>query len=128
MSSESTGNGVGYGALFGVWSPIETVTTERGNSLAPTPRLLLLCASGRVEIGWYDSDKHAKRPRPYWYLEGRNGRTLDMRADQPTHWMPLPPNLKMEEKSCAEAIRLGHAEWVADAHGQPVFRWKEVRP
>lgn len=25
----------------------------------------------------------------------------------------------------AEAIRLGHAEWVAGKDGQPVFRWKE---
>lgn len=27
-----------------------------------------------------------------------------------------------------EAIRLGHAEWVADKDGQPVFRWKERAP
>lgn len=76
---------------FGVWSPIETAPTRK-TIHDPNPRLLLLCKSGRIEIGWHDSDQYAKRVRPFWHLEGRWSRTLAMRADQPTHWMPLPPN------------------------------------
>jgi hypothetical protein len=26
-----------------------------------------------------------------------------------------------------EAIRAGHAEWVADASGKPQFKWKECK-
>lgn len=26
-----------------------------------------------------------------------------------------------------EAVRLGHAEYVPDEHGNPTFRWKEVQ-
>ena len=85
------------GGLFGSWSPIETAPTAPRSVLEPTPRFLLLCASGRIEIGWHDSDQYAKRVRPFWYLEGRWGRVMDMRADQPTHWMPLPPNIETSQ-------------------------------
>lgn len=27
-----------------------------------------------------------------------------------------------------EAVREGHAEWVADASGMAQFKWKEVKP
>lgn len=78
---------------FGVWAPIETAPTRK-TIHEPSLRVLLLCKSGRVEIGWHDSDQYAKRARPFWNQEGRYGRILDMRGDQPTHWMHLPPNNK----------------------------------
>ena len=86
------------GDLFGSWSPIETAPTAQRSVLEPTPRFLLLCKSGKVEIGRYDHDRYARKPRPFWHLEGRLGRVLDMRGDEPTHWMPLPPNVQSEPR------------------------------
>jgi hypothetical protein len=31
------------------------------------------------------------------------------------------------DKMKEEAIRAGHAEWVADASGKPQFKWKESK-
>lgn len=86
------------GGLFGEWYPIGTAPTAPRGILDPTPRFLLLCKSRRIEIGWYDHDSYARKPRPFWHLDGRWGRVLDMRGDQPTHWMPLPPNAGDEQR------------------------------
>lgn len=32
------------------------------------------------------------------------------------------------EKLQQEAIRKGHAEWVADSEGRAQFKWKEAKP
>ena len=86
------------GRWLGAWSPIEEANTTPRKIGDPTLRLLLLCKSGRIEIGWYDHDSYAKKPRPFWRLEGRWGRVMNMRSDQPTHWMPLPPNASGETR------------------------------
>jgi hypothetical protein len=31
-----------------------------------------------------------------------------------------------EDRMKAIAVKLGHAEWMSDADGDPVFRWKEI--
>ena len=33
----------------------------------------------------------------------------------------------MNIEQTIEAIRAGHAEWVADASGKPQFKWKECK-
>lgn len=32
------------------------------------------------------------------------------------------------DKQQQEAVLKGHAEWVADQSGKPVFKWKETKP
>jgi hypothetical protein len=32
------------------------------------------------------------------------------------------------DKVQQEAVLKGHAEWVADQSGKPVFKWKEAKP
>lgn len=38
---------------------------------------------------WHE-DAYAKRPQPHWHSYAYPWGILDMRANQPTHWMPLP--------------------------------------
>lgn len=68
------------------WQPIET---------APKDRLILLWRPGaqewaKCDIGKWDEDRYARRPRPYWrsFLNIRS--ILRMRSWYPTHWQPLP--------------------------------------
>lgn len=70
------------------WQPIETAPKDE--------RILLYRPTAgftwtRVVIGRFDSDRYAKRPRPYWQhdLEHLAGKA-EGRAVNPTHWMPLP--------------------------------------
>lgn len=66
------------------WQPIET---------APKDEKILLARAGQwVDIGEWEDDRHAKKPRPYWTAnrEWWAGK-MAMREQQPTHWMPLPP-------------------------------------
>ncbi len=65
------------------WRPIDTAPKNG--------RIILNCPVRGVVIGdWYD-DKYSARPKPYWTndLQKLYG-VKATRADQPTHWMPLP--------------------------------------
>ncbi len=53
--------------------------------------ILIWLPVGRPAVGHWEKQGHHDRPRPYWtcsdeYIFGRNW----MRANQPTHWQPLP--------------------------------------
>ena len=64
------------------WQPMETA--PRGQT-----RSILYVPGYGVEIGRYNDDRYAKKPRPFWrwsYLFG----VATQRANQPTAWMPLP--------------------------------------
>jgi hypothetical protein len=68
------------------WQPIET---------APKDGTLILAwftwLHGRVCICSWNTDRYAKRPRPYWStLDERVFGISRAREGQPTHWMPLP--------------------------------------
>ena len=71
--------------LEGRWQPM---------AIAPLDReILLLCDSAvtgkaSLRIGRYNSDKFAKKPRPYWVSYGN--RTTHDRGHPPRAWMPLP--------------------------------------
>lgn len=59
--------------------------------------ILLFCPNRGVVRGRWEEDKYAKTPRPYWKNDReRSFGTRETRADQPTHWMPLPkaPNVE----------------------------------
>lgn len=69
----------------GGWMPIETAPKDQ--------KIMTACPDGSINAPafWYP-DKYAKKPRPYWtsnaeYLWGKAA----SRANQPTHWRPLPP-------------------------------------
>lgn len=69
----------------GTWRPIETA--PKGEQWK-RPELLLW--DGRnARVGCWDADEYAKKPRPFWSYRGSMRRNAD-RANQPTHWMPLP--------------------------------------
>lgn len=80
------------GANFGEnmeWQPIETAPKDAD--------VLLYCPERGVVRGAWRDDKYSTKPRPYWTNDRESlwGKTWT-RADQPTHWMPLPeaPNAK----------------------------------
>ena len=67
------------------WQPIETAPTK-GRIMLHRP------TSGMSEpdIGDFDNDCYAKKPRPYWSSERRWMGVSWCRTHTPTHWMPLP--------------------------------------
>lgn len=46
-----------------------------------------------VQMAYFHDDPHSKKPRPFWRLVGF-WRVSDSRANQPTHFMPLPKHPK----------------------------------
>lgn len=64
------------------WQPIET---------APLDRVIQLWRNGQWDVGRFDKEEFAKKPKPYWlgYYSHWNG-VRWMRLHKPTHWMPLP--------------------------------------
>lgn len=72
------------------WYPIETAPKDGTRVLLFYPK----CGEygqDNVIFGEFDSDKYAKNPRPFWSNDRRGlYGTLQTRAQQPTHWMPLP--------------------------------------
>jgi len=74
-----------------LWLPIETAPTTPLAGEFSNPRVLLLREDGEIGIGYYDSDKYVKRPKPYW-TDDRNFLGIRwMRDSKPIAWMPLPP-------------------------------------
>jgi len=76
------------------WQPIETAPKDG------TRVLLWVCDFGRwlCVCGSWDNDRHATKPKPYWtHDNARSNGIRDTRANQPTHWMPLPPPPAMKE-------------------------------
>lgn len=68
------------------WQPIET---------APKDQVVLLWRPNayglaKCDIGNWDDDKYAKRPKPYWRSFLGCVRVSQMRNWYPTHWQPLP--------------------------------------
>ena len=75
------------------WQPIDT---------APKDSTVLLFRPdaaywAKVSIGAWEEDTFAKRPKPYWEGLHKLGSVSQYRAWEPTHWMPLPDALKVEE-------------------------------
>lgn len=63
--------------------PIETAPKDRD--------ILLLCPRRGCVRGRWSDEKYASKPIPYWTNDRVNiVGTRETRADQPTHWMPLP--------------------------------------
>jgi hypothetical protein len=65
------------------WQPIETAprTGER-------VRLWIPSYQNRDQIGRWQADQYAAKPRPYWEWLGYSSFKMQRRT-QPTHWQPL---------------------------------------
>lgn len=67
------------------WQPIETAPKDG------TDILLYFGAWGWIRGNW-DSQLHHGKPKPYWTNDRlRYLGVTETRANQPTHWMPIPP-------------------------------------
>lgn len=67
------------------WQPIETAPKDG-------TRIMLFCSGkyGAV-FGHWNKDQYSKKPRPYWTNDKEQlWGVYDTRANQPTHWKPLP--------------------------------------
>lgn len=79
----------------GEWQPIATAPKGDPKSLDGAPRVLVFVpdakGGSRVDIGHFDHDQYARKPRPFWdYTWGRYVGKTHTREHQPSHWMPLP--------------------------------------
>ena len=65
------------------WQPIETAPKDGGYILIGWDY------STHIGIARWDDDQFNRKPRPFWRITGSLSVTRD-RANQLTHWMPLP--------------------------------------
>lgn len=64
------------------WQPI---------AIAPKDERIMLCLQNRyIVFGKWDRDEYSKKPRPYWNHDLSFAGKTAVRANQPTHWMPVP--------------------------------------
>ena len=68
------------------WQPIETAPKDGTHILVYPPTW----PGGSASIAFWNDDKYAKRPRPFWCRDDDFGRVTDSRQKSTTHWMPLP--------------------------------------
>lgn len=65
------------------WQPIESAPKDGTR--------VWLWVSDTFVGGWWNDNRYAAKPRPYWSNDKENVRgTTWARNNQPTHWMPLP--------------------------------------
>lgn len=69
----------------GSWQSIASAPTDGTSLLLFRPRRRW------VEIGLFNNDRHAIRPKPYWASARTFGGVREQRSDPPSHWMPMPP-------------------------------------
>ena len=68
------------------WQLIETaLLVDREQILVWCPKAF---GKGYRFLARWNPDKYSQKPRPFWDLVGQQITTS--RANQPTHWMPLP--------------------------------------
>ncbi len=64
------------------WQPIETAPKDG------TTILLNYSGMKAIRLGWWDDDRFAKKPHPFFAWP--NCSKASARGNPPTHWMPLP--------------------------------------
>lgn len=77
-------------AIAASWRPIETAPKGAEGDIWSRP-VIRLWDGRRERHGYWDDDRFAKKPKPYWHYSD-SIRAMDSRR-APTHWMPLflPP-------------------------------------
>lgn len=58
-------------------------------------QILLWRPGSGWDLGYWDPDQYAKKPRPYWASSSKKYQgVVWMRNTPPTFWLPLPPDPK----------------------------------
>ena len=70
------------------WQPIDTAPKDGSKILLYRPSCAYPWAA--VDVGKWDEDAYAKKPRPFWRSMFAAIGITQMRDWQPTHWQPLP--------------------------------------
>ena len=68
------------------WQPIETAPKDGTTVLLYPPSW----TSRTSSTGSWNSDKHARKPAPYWERDDCWNKVMLSRNSPTTHWMPLP--------------------------------------
>jgi hypothetical protein len=63
------------------WHPISTAPKDGTQ--------ILVAWQGRHHLAWWNDDKYARNPRPYFAMTGPWG-VAEQRNNPPKIWMPLP--------------------------------------
>jgi hypothetical protein len=72
-----------------MWKPIETAPKDGTRVLLFFP---VFGTSPRQELGKWETQKHNKKPAPYWSGDCESVYGVNWyRAYQPTHWQPQQP-------------------------------------
>lgn len=72
-----------------IWEPMESAPKETVGPYA-THREFLAVRDGKVIICWWNDDKYAKIPRPFWDGTDRFRGVRWMRETPPIKWTLLP--------------------------------------
>jgi hypothetical protein len=74
------------------WQPIETATKDRREEavILYRPTWKGRVNSDGIDIAYWDDDRHAFKPRPFWHSLFKHATKANMRNHSPTHWQPRP--------------------------------------
>lgn len=79
------------------WQPIETFIQDSKETfvLLYRPSWKGGVNSSGIDVAFWDNDKYAFKPRPFWHSLFYCTTKADMRNHLPTHWQPIPvpPNV-----------------------------------
>lgn len=71
------------------WRTMDTAPTEEVGQYKERQKFLAV-RDGQVIICWWDDDRYAKKPKPFWDGTDRIRGRLWIRETPPVEWMPLP--------------------------------------
>jgi hypothetical protein len=77
------------------WIPIEFAPKRGNGTIERYVRVLVINIEKPrlgVQLAYFDDDRYSKKPRPFWQIV--SWRVTDSRANQPTHFISLPPHPK----------------------------------
>lgn len=75
--------------------PLPIETAPKSTSGHAHLQILLWRPGAGWDIGYWDTDQYARKPRPYWASSSKKYQGVAwMRNTAPTFWLPFPPDPK----------------------------------
>jgi hypothetical protein len=72
------------------WLPIETAPKDGTRIMLFVPEM---AGYHKFVVGKWEANKYSQKPRPYWSTDAELLWGIStIRARQPSHWRPLPPD------------------------------------